>query len=59
MASVPVCSSKNTTDLIVTPYPMRMRDTSRFGFMDVLFPDWKCSDDQVLKHLKQSNITVL
>lgn len=59
MACVPVCSSKNTTDLIVTPYSMRMCDTSRFGFMDVLFPDWKCSADQLLKHLKQSNITVI
>lgn len=26
-------------------YPMRMRDMSRFGFTDVLFPDWSESDD--------------
>ncbi|MFC7517447.1 peptide deformylase [Herbaspirillum sp. GCM10030257] len=31
--------------LIGTLYPMRIKDFSKFGFMDVLFPDMKASDD--------------
>jgi peptide deformylase len=26
-------------------YPMRMRDLSKFGFQDVLFPEQQLSDD--------------
>ncbi|CAK0762921.1 peptide deformylase [Gammaproteobacteria bacterium] len=31
--------------LIGKLYPMRMRDMSRFGFTEILFPDLKMTDD--------------